>query len=116
MHDIASLYEQRLSPAMADAYLRRIGYDGQRDGSAATLAQIQQRHLLSVPFENLDILRGTALSLAVPDLFAKIVTRRRGGFCFELNGLFGYLLRALGYEVVDYTARFMLGAAAALGR
>ncbi len=88
-------------------YLRRIGYDGPRDGSAAALAGLQQAHLCAVPYENLDILAGKPLSLESDALYDKIVTRRRGGFCFELNGLFGWLLEALGYSVTHYFARFL---------
>jgi len=88
------------------AYLERIGYDGPLDRSAAALAGLQECHLHTVPYENLDILRGVPLSLNIPDLFDKIVVRRRGGYCFELNALFGWLLRELGYTVTDYFARF----------
>ncbi|TLS49696.1 arylamine N-acetyltransferase [Paenibacillus antri] len=87
-------------------YLDRIGYDGPLDGSAEALAGLQDRHLHAVPYENLDILRGVPLSLAVDDLFDKIVVRRRGGYCFELNALFGWLLRELGYPTTDLFARF----------
>jgi len=87
-------------------YLDRIGYEGIPDGSAEALAELQERHLHAVPYENLDILRGVPLSLAIDDLFDKIVVRRRGGFCFELNALFGWLLRELGYPVTDLFARF----------
>ncbi|GGD82942.1 arylamine N-acetyltransferase family protein [Paenibacillus nasutitermitis] len=88
------------------AYLERIGYKGVLDGSAAVLAELQERHLHSVPYENLDILKGIPLSLEVPALIDKIVVRRRGGYCFELNALFGWLLRELGYVVTDLFARF----------
>lgn len=82
-----------------DAYLARIGYAGPRTPNDTTLAALQRAHLLAVPFENLDIGRGRPLALDAAGLFAKIVTRRRGGFCYELNGLFARLLRALGYDV-----------------
>lgn len=88
------------------AYLDRIGYDGPLDGSAESLAALQERHLHAVPYENLDILRRTPLSLEIQDLIDKIVVRRRGGYCFELNALFGWLLRELGYQVTDLMARF----------
>ncbi|QYR20904.1 arylamine N-acetyltransferase [Paenibacillus sp. sptzw28] len=88
------------------AYLERIGYEGPVDGSASALAAIQERHLHAVPYENLDILRRRPLSLELHDLYEKIVVRRRGGYCFELNALFGWLLRELGYPVTDYMARF----------
>ncbi|MCQ6563094.1 arylamine N-acetyltransferase family protein [Paenibacillus mendelii] len=88
------------------AYLARIGYEGPLDGSASTLAELQERHLHSVPYENLDILQRIPLSLEIPDLIEKIVVQRRGGYCFELNALFGWLLRELGYPVTDFVARF----------
>ncbi|WP_062107295.1 arylamine N-acetyltransferase family protein [Bacillus niameyensis] len=88
------------------AYLDRIGYTGPIDGSAETLAQLQERHLHTIPYENFDILNGVPLSLEVPDLFDKIVKRHRGGYCFELNALFSWLLRELRFKVTDYFARF----------
>lgn len=88
------------------AYLERIGYDGPLDGSAAALAELQECHLHAVPYENLDILNGVPLSLEIPALYDKIVVRGRGGYCFELNALFGLLLRELGYPVTDLFARF----------
>src|SRR5260221_13506295 len=88
-----------------DAYLDRIHYAGSRAPSAATLRALHAAHLYAVPFENLDIGRGRRLSLALPDLYAKIVARRRGGFCYELNGLFSWLLASLGYGVTHLSAR-----------
>lgn len=87
-------------------YLKRIGYDGPLDGSVETLAKLQEKHLHAVPYENLDILNQIPLSLEISDLFDKIVIRGRGGYCFELNMLFGWLLREIGYTVTDYFARF----------
>lgn len=88
------------------AYLERIGFKGPLDGSFKTLATLQECHLLKVPYENLEILARQPLSLDPQDLFQKIVVRRRGGYCFELNALFGWLLRELGYPVVDWVSRF----------
>lgn len=88
------------------AYLDRIGYDGPLDGSAEALARLQECHLHTVPYENLDNVRRIPLSLEIEDLIGKIVDRRRGGYCFELNALFGWLLRELGYPVTDFMARF----------
>jgi len=87
-------------------YLQRIGYRGPIDGSLKALAELQSCHLHTVPYENFDILRGIPLSLDIARLYDKIVVRRRGGYCFELNALFGWLLRELGYSVTDYFARF----------
>ena len=80
-------------------YLQRIGYHGSLSPTAQTLSALQQAHLLSVPFENLDISLGRPIELDETALFDKIVQRRRGGFCYELNGLFAALLRDLGYSV-----------------
>jgi N-hydroxyarylamine O-acetyltransferase len=88
-----------------EAYLRRIGYDGPRDLSAQTLRQLHRQHLYSVPFENLDIALGISIRLEPEALFGKIVTRQRGGFCYELNGLFYELLKALGFSVEMLSAR-----------
>lgn len=88
------------------AYLQRIGFTGAIDGSVETLHELQWRHLQTVPYENLDILRGIPLALEIPQLFEKIVHRRRGGYCFELNALFGWLLEELGYPVTHLFARF----------
>ena len=81
------------------AYLHRINYRGEQTPTAATLCQLHRAHLLAAPFENLDIHLGRPIVLDQDALFDKIVRRRRGGFCYELNGLFALLLRELGFEV-----------------
>ena len=80
-------------------YLQRINYTGSREPSAQTLRALQVAHLRSVPFENLSIHAGEPIVLDDEALFKKIVEKRRGGFCYEVNGLFAALLRALGFEV-----------------
>jgi len=87
-------------------YLERIGYSGSKKPTVATLSNLQESHLLTIPYENFDILNNIPLSLEVPDIFDKIVVRSRGGYCFELNALFGWLLEKLGYQVTNYFARF----------
>jgi N-hydroxyarylamine O-acetyltransferase len=85
-----------------DGYLTRIGQPSPAGGAAPSLPLLRalhQAHMLAVPFENLSIHYGQPIVLENAALFAKIVTRRRGGFCYELNGLFAWLLRALGYDV-----------------
>lgn len=82
-----------------NAYFKRIGYHGTGRAGAAELHALQRAHLFSVPFENLDIHLGRPIRLEEAALFDKIVTRRRGGFCYELNGLFARLLENLGYQV-----------------
>ncbi len=85
-------------------YLERINYHGSLTPSAETLRELQLAHLLAVPFENLSIHAKQAIVLADEALFSKIVRRRRGGFCYECNGLFAALLRALGFEVAMLSA------------
>jgi N-hydroxyarylamine O-acetyltransferase len=86
------------------AYLSRIGYSGPREPTSVVLRDLQRAHLLSVPFENLDIHLGRPIRLEIPHLFDKVVTRRRGGYCFELNGLFALLLEDLGFTVQRLSA------------
>lgn len=81
------------------AYLKRINYRGSLEPTAQTLRQLQLAHLISVPFENLSIHADEPIVLDDDALFEKIVRRRRGGFCYELNGLFAALLRELGFQV-----------------
>lgn len=87
------------------SYLRRINYDGTVGPSAETLRLLHVAHLLAVPFENLSIHWGEPVVLDDEALFEKIVVRRRGGFCYELNGLFCALLRSLGFDVAMLSAR-----------
>ena len=81
------------------AYLERIDYRGPVEPNAETLRALQVAHLRAVPFENLSIHAGEPILLEDEALFSKIVGRRRGGFCYEANGLFAALLRALGFDV-----------------
>ncbi|NLG23727.1 MAG: arylamine N-acetyltransferase [Clostridiales bacterium] len=90
-----------------DQYLSRIGIPNRPQPTVDALKALQRSHLMAVPYENLDILAGVPLSLEPGALQNKIVARRRGGYCFELNELFGRLLRGLGYGVTDYFARFL---------
>lgn len=88
----------------ADRYLARIGATRAPAGVEA-LRALQVAHLHAVPFENLSIHLPEPVVLTQPALVEKIVDRRRGGFCYELNGLFAALLRALGYRVTLLQAR-----------
>lgn len=92
-----------------DSYLARIACSELRGASEQTLAALHLAHMRAVPFENLDIPLGEPIDLALPALYQKIVVRRRGGFCFELNGLFGWLLQQLGYGVSMLSARVCRG-------
>ena len=87
------------------AYLDRIGHHGPLTPTAETLRALQVAHLQTVPFENLSIHAGQPIVLDDESLFGKVVERRRGGFCYELNGLFAALLRALGFQVAMLSAR-----------
>lgn len=87
-----------------DAYLARIGYTGPRAPTSETLRGLHRAHLLAVPFENLDIQLGREIVLDETRLIEKVVAERRGGFCYELNGAFAWLLRALGFQVTLLSA------------
>ncbi|WP_308427632.1 arylamine N-acetyltransferase family protein [Streptomyces albospinus] len=86
-------------------YLRRIGAERPVVPDAEALRRLHLSHLRAVPFENLSIHLGEEIVLAEGPLLEKIVGARRGGFCYELNGAFAVLLRALGYEVALLSAR-----------
>lgn len=88
-----------------DGYLARIGAARPERPDAVALAELQRRHLLTVPFENLSIHLAEDIELVTGALVDKVVRRRRGGFCYELNGAFAALLRALGYRVTLLEAR-----------
>jgi N-hydroxyarylamine O-acetyltransferase len=87
-----------------DAYLQRLNYSGSREPTAETLRGLQVAHLFTVPFENLSIHANEPIMLEDEALFNKIVERRRGGFCYEANGLFAALLRQLGFAVTMLSA------------
>lgn len=90
-----------------DSYLDRIGYDGPVEPSPETLAGIVRAHLLAVPFENLDIIPlGRPIRFEPEALIDKIVRRRRGGFCYELNGLLGIMLETIGFRVTRVSAQW----------
>lgn len=80
-------------------YLRRLGVEAPVRPDIDTLRDLHRRHLEAVPFENLSIHLGEPIVLDEKLLVDKIVRRRRGGFCYELNGAFGALLSALGFPV-----------------
>jgi N-hydroxyarylamine O-acetyltransferase len=99
-------------------YLDRLGIDAAPSPTLETARRLQRAHVTSVPFENLAIVgdpfaegdgrwRATGVDLAVPALYEKVVERGRGGFCFELNGLFTWLLRELGFDADSLAARMV---------
>ncbi|MFD3656663.1 arylamine N-acetyltransferase [Streptomyces sp. NPDC058620] len=91
--------------ARVDAYLERIGAARPARADAAALRELQLRHLTAVPFENLSVHYGEDIVLEEDALLDKVVGVRRGGFCYELNGAFAFLLRALGFRVTLLQAR-----------
>lgn len=87
------------------AYLDRIGYEGEREVSSAVLQSLHRQHIFSVPFENLDIHYGKEIILEESIIYKKVVEKKRGGFCYELNLVFHGLLRELGFESRIIAAR-----------
>ncbi len=81
------------------AYLDRIHYDGPVEPTLAVLRALHRAHVLSIPYENLDIHLGRPLTLDHAAIFDKLVVRRRGGWCFEMNGLLAWALREIGFDV-----------------
>jgi N-hydroxyarylamine O-acetyltransferase len=92
-----------------DAYLARIGLTERPQPTAEGLALLQRAHRLSIPFENLDILLGRGIMIDSASVFSKLVTARRGGYCFEQNRLFGDALEALEFVSRPLLARVWLG-------
>ena len=93
-------------------YLNRIGMNANDvSHTYAFLKKLQQHHICSVPYENLDILNEKPIDLSKEALFDKIVTHHRGGYCFELNGAIFHLLQELGFSAKCYFARFLRGEA-----
>jgi N-hydroxyarylamine O-acetyltransferase len=102
-----------MDDATVDRYLARIGVERPARADAGTLRRLQAAHLDAVPFENLSIHLEQAIALDEASVVDKLLEQRRGGFCYELNGGFAMLLRALGFEVELLGARVM--GAAGLG-
>ncbi|MGZ5301630.1 MAG: arylamine N-acetyltransferase family protein [Actinomycetota bacterium] len=92
-----------------EAYLARIGHTGDLGPTIDTLTALHREHVLSIPFENLDILLGRPIRLDLESLQAKLVQRRRGGYCFEQNSLFAAVLEHLGFDIVRLAARVRMG-------
>ena len=88
-----------------EAYLHRINFSGDVSESLDTLARLHHAHYHTIPFENFDILLGRGIDLDPPAVFNKLVHTKRGGYCFELNGLFLQALHALGFKARALLAR-----------
>jgi N-hydroxyarylamine O-acetyltransferase len=87
------------------AYLDRIAYTGPIAPTIEVLRGLHRAHMMSVPFENLDIALNRRIACDENAFIQKIVERRRGGFCYELNGAFAGLLREIGFKVTLLSAR-----------
>lgn len=98
------------------AYFTRIGFQGPASADLRTLTALHEAHALAVPFENLAIQLGEGVRLDLDSLQDKLVRRRRGGYCFEQNGLLLAVLRELGFRVEAFEARVRLGTDALLPR
>ena len=88
-------------------YCERIGYEGRPKADAQTLKQLMRHQLMTVPFENLDVQAGKVVSLVPEEIVEKIIDRNRGGYCYEVNGLFAMALETLGIEYQFVAARPM---------
>lgn len=87
------------------AYHERIGYSGSKEPTLETLIALQRAHLMTVPFENLDIYRNIPIYIDPQAQFDKVIRKRRGGFSYELNSLFYQMLHAMGFETIMVSAR-----------
>ncbi len=92
-----------------DAYLKRINYTGSLTLSPETLRGLHSAHVFHIPFENLDIHLGNPISLEPDAIFEKLVHNRRGGYCYEMNGLFSRVLLAMGFDLIRLQGRIMFG-------
>ena len=109
MNDRVLAATETAQPALdVDAYLARIGWRGTVNASFETLAALLRAHMRAIPFENLDALLGRPIRLDLASLAAKLVTARRGGYCFEHATLFAAVLDAAGFAPVRHTARVTL--------
>jgi N-hydroxyarylamine O-acetyltransferase len=91
-----------------DAYCARIGYTGPREPTLAALTAIHVAHPAAIPFENLDPLLARGVSLDLDAIQKKLVGARRGGYCFEQNGLFAAALQAMGFKLTGLAGRVLL--------
>jgi arylamine N-acetyltransferase len=88
-------------------YLHKVGYNEKIELDGKTLQLLQIAHLKNIPYENLDILKRVPLSLNSEALFKKMILNQRGGYCFELNGLYSNLLKSIGFDVINLAGRFI---------
>lgn len=90
-------------------YFSRIGYDGPREASLDVLRALHRLHPCAIAFENLDPFAARRVSVVLHEVVAKLVSSRRGGYCFEHNTLFAHVLMQLGFDVEPMAARVLYG-------
>jgi N-hydroxyarylamine O-acetyltransferase len=88
-------------------YLDRVGYRGRPRADLDTLRTLHRCHLLAIPYENLDVQLGVPVSLDIDAIFRKLVLQRRGGWCYEMNGLLGWALDTIGFSLTRLAAGVM---------
>lgn len=99
--------EPPLMPAQLTAYLARIGHEGPVGPDLPTLRALHRAHITAIPFENLATQLGSPPSLDYEEAFARLVSARLGGWCYQQNGLFGRALRAIGFDVTRLAGAVM---------
>ncbi|MGH8178066.1 MAG: arylamine N-acetyltransferase family protein [Steroidobacter sp.] len=90
-----------------DAYLRRIGYTGPLSADLATLTAVHRQHVRTIPYENLDVQLAREVTLDIERVYTKIVTHKRGGWCYEMNGLLAWALHEIGFKFTELAAGAM---------
>ena len=99
------------TPMTADeimGYLKRIGIECDINTDLNSLALLQKAHLTHIPYENYDCLERRITSLNHKELYRKLITEHRGGICFELNGLYAWLLKSIGFDVRSHLSRYII--------
>ena len=108
MPNYADINGRPMKKLQIQQYLRKLQLnDFEPTVNLATLTKLQDAHLKYIPYENFDCLNGKITSLKRQDMFNKVIMHNRGGICFELNGLYNWLLESLSFEVTSYSARFI---------
>ena len=108
MPNYADINGRPMKKLQIEQYLRKLQLNGFEPAvNLATLTKLQDAHLKYIPYENFDCLNGKITSLKRHDMFNKVIMHNRGGICFELNGLYNWLLESLGFDVTSYSARFI---------
>src|SRR5699024_1137961 len=93
-----NLYKVEVNMLVIDAYLQRIHVRKRSDIRLSFLKELQEQHMLNVPFEILDVMHKIPIPLNVESYYQRVIEQKRGGFWYELNGLFHWLLQSLGFR------------------